>query len=164
MNISFSQQTQIKSLLSTIVVPFKTHQAQNNIVNEAASLAAVPFSRLFLQRGCVELGRGAAGLPVEMWMESWVYWVAAALHISGLCNLRYDLGEEDKPWRGPVECRTCNYVETGTSSAALARGGKRGKTSIMSVETQHNPENDCRDDEKKCQWSRHNLCSGLSRR
>lgn len=33
----------------------------------------------------------------------------------------------------PVECRTCNYVETGTTSAALAK-----ITSIMSVETRRN--------------------------
>lgn len=32
-----------------------------------------------------------------------------------------------------MECRTCNYVETGTASPAPAR-----ITSIMSVETQHN--------------------------
>lgn len=47
-------------------------------------------------------------------------------------NLRYHLGEEDKPLWGPVECRTCNYTETGTTSAAPAR-----ITSIMSVETRH---------------------------
>lgn len=51
----------------------------------------------------------------------------------GLGNLWYHLGEEDKPWRGPVECRTCNYVETGTASTGLAE-----ITSIMSVETLHN--------------------------
>lgn len=51
----------------------------------------------------------------------------------GLGNLWYHLGEEDKPLWGPVECRTCNYVETGTTSAALAK-----ITSIMSVETQRN--------------------------
>lgn len=51
----------------------------------------------------------------------------------GLGNVWYRLGEEDKPLRGPVECRTCNYVETGTTSAALAK-----ITSIMSVETRRN--------------------------
>lgn len=154
MNISFSQQ--IQSLVTTIAVPLKRHHAQKQNIPCSSSLPQIVSTT----RMC----RGAAGLPVEMWMESWVYWVAVALHISGLCNLRYDLGEEDKPWRGPVECRTCNYVETGTSSAALAGGGKRGKTSIMSVEMQRDPENDCRDDEKTCQWSRHDLCSGRNRR
>lgn len=51
----------------------------------------------------------------------------------GLGNLWYHLGEEDKPLWGPVECWTCNYVETGTASADPAK-----TTPIMSVETPSN--------------------------